>query len=55
MTLEEKIEKAKEYLGDRWVLHSNYQFKKQHSYAHKQSFILQNYVRTTGAIETGRV
>ena len=52
---ERKIYEAKKYLGERYVLHSNYKFLKHHSRAHRQSFVLMNYLAQRGAIMEARV
>ena len=52
---EQKLYQAKQYLGERYVLHSKYKFAKHHSHAHKQSFILMNYIARQGAITEARI
>ena len=54
---EEKLQQAKAYLGDKYVLSDNYKFEKNkhHSHAHRQSTVLLQYLVKTGAIQQGRV
>lgn len=55
--LEEKLQQAKAYLGDKYVLSDNYNFNKNkhHSHSHRQSTVLLQYLVSTGAIVKGRV
>lgn len=55
--LAEKRVKALRYIGNRWVLHPNYNAKanQHHNPWHKSSAVLSAYLHFSGAIARGRV